>query len=192
MNPQERVRDDIRARAARLLARLSPAERETLLIKSWMAHDARWFNAVATAYGLDAANRLNQAAANECGKAEAKRMARALSLPVPAATVDDCLLVQEAVIGLMGPNLLDYQSVQTGEDTFEMRVERCFAYDQVARAGVAQGYDCGIFARAQGWFDALQTDYEMTPPLGRCLMAQGLPCVHQFRIRGARPPAGPA
>lgn len=188
MSAGERTRDDVKEKAATLLSGLSQQERETILIKSWMSHDARWFNAVAMSYGLDAANRLNQAAANECGKAEARRMARALSLPVPAASVDDCRLVQEAIIGLMGPNLLDYESVKTGGDTFEVRVQRCFAYEQVARVGVAQQYDCGIFARVQGWFDALETDYQMTPPLARCLIAQGLNCVHEFRINGGRSP----
>lgn len=185
MPSTERVRADLREQAQAVLGRLAPAERETLLIKCWMSHDARWFNAVAMNFGLEAANRLNQQAAHEAGVAEAKRMARACGLPVPAATADDYLLAQEAIIGLMGPDLLDYQSVQTGDDTFEVRVERCFAYDQVARVGVAGQYDCGIFARIEGWLEALETDYEMTPALGRCLKAQGLECVHVFRVNGA-------
>lgn len=186
MRSLERPRTDLTDRAQDLLFALPPSDRETLLIKSWMSHDARWFNAVAVNFGLEAANRLNQQAAREAGVAEAKRMARACSLPVPAATVDEYLLAQEAIIGLMGPDLLDYESVQTGEDSFEVRVERCFAYDQVARVGVAGQYDCGIFARVEGWLEALETDYEMTPALGRCLKAQGEACVHAFRVKGAR------
>ncbi len=185
MPSTERERTDLREQAQARLRGLSPAEREALLIKCWMSHDARWFNAVAMNFGLEAASRLNQQAAHEAGVAEAKRMARACGLPVPAATVDDYLLAMEAIIGLMGPDLLDYESVQTGDDTFEVRVHRCFAYDQVARVGVAQQYDCGIFARVEGWFDALYADYEMTPALGRCLKAQGKECVHAFRVNAA-------
>lgn len=186
MRSQECSRTDLMDRAQDILFALPPSDRETLLIKSWMSHDARWFNAVAVNFGLEAANRLNQQAAHEAGVAEAKRMARACSLSVPASTVDDYLLAQEVIIGLMGPDLLGYESVQTGADSFEVRVERCFAYDQVARVGIAGQYDCGIFARIEGWLEALETDYEMTPALGRCLKAQGLDCVHDFRVKGAR------
>jgi hypothetical protein len=186
MPSTEHERSDLRERAQSMLGALSAAEREALLIKCWMSHDARWFNAVAMNFGLEAANRLNQQAAHDVGVAEARRMARACGLPVPAATVDDNMLVMETIIGLMGPDLLDYQSVQTGEDTFEVRVERCFAYDQVDRVGVAAGYDCGIFARVGGWFEALEADYEMTPPLEKCLKARGQPCVHAFRIKGPK------
>lgn len=184
MPSTERERPDLREKARAMLHGLSTADRETLLIKCWMSHDARWFNAVAMNFGLEAANRLNQQAAHDVGVVEAKRMARACGLPVPVNAVDDYILAQETIIGLMGPDLLDYQTVQTDEDTFEVRVERCFAYDQVARVGVEQQYDCGIFARIEGWLEALETDYEMTPPLGRCLKAQGRECVHAFRVKG--------
>ena len=179
----DNTQPELRRRANDLLGKaLSPEEREALLIKSWMAHDARWFQAVAMAFGLEAANRVNQAAVHEAGKAEAKRMTRALRLP-PVVTLDDWLLTQEAIIGLMGPDLIDYGIVPTGDDSYELRVERCFAHEQVTRAGVAQQYECGIMPRLTGWLEGLGLGYEMTPPLGKCLKAQGLDCVYAFKVR---------
>src|SRR3990172_13066097 len=98
----EDLKAALRQKAAGLLARLSPPEREALLVKNWMSHDARWFMAVAREYGMEVANRLNQIAAHELGKAEAQRLARALGLG-PVASLDDYLLVQETFISLLGP-----------------------------------------------------------------------------------------
>ncbi len=153
------------------------------LIKCWMSHDARWFVAVAQAFGIEVANRLNQVAAHEEGKVEARRIVRALQLP-PVATVDDYLVAQEIFISLLGPDLLDYETVKVGADAFEIRVRRCFAHDNVARVGVADVYECGIFARVSGWLEALGLRYEMTPSLGRCAKAQGRDCVYAFTVKG--------
>ena len=73
--------------------------------------------------------------------------------------------------------------VQRGSDGFEIRIRRCFAHENVERAGVAEVYECGIFARVRGWLDALGLSYEMTPPLGACPKAQGRECAYSFTIR---------
>ncbi len=177
------VRPGLKQKAGEALRRLSPGEREALLIKCWMSHDARWFVAVAQSFGLEAANRLNQVAAHEEGKAEARRIVRALGLP-PVTTVDDYLLAQETLIGLLGPELLDYEVARTGADAFEIRVGRCFAHENVTRAGVIDQYECGIFARVTGWLEALGLEYAMTPPLGKCQKATGGECVYAFRLAG--------
>jgi len=134
----ERVADlpQLRQKAKGILSQLSSHARESLLIKCWMSHDARWFMAVAQAFGIEAANRLNQVAAHEEGKVEARRIIRMLQLP-PAATVDDYLVAQEIIIGLLGPDLLDYEVTKTGEGAFEIRIRRCFAHENVTRAGAA-------------------------------------------------------
>lgn len=61
----------------------APGERERLLVKCWMSHDARWFNAVAREFGMEAANRVNQAAVRDAARAEAQRVGRALGVPAP-------------------------------------------------------------------------------------------------------------
>jgi hypothetical protein len=147
-----------------------------------MSHDARWFMAVAGEYGMEAANRLNRVAAHEVGKAEARRIARALELPA-AGTVDDWLLTQEILLGFLGPDLAEYLVTKTGTHTFQIDVQRCFANENAVRAGISDSYECGMFARITGWADAQGLSYEISPPLGKCLKAAGEECLYRFTLR---------
>ena len=181
MDDPEDLKPALRQKAQDILGRLSPPEREALLIKNWMSHDARWFMAVARGFGLEVANRLNQIAAHEVGKAEAQRLVRALGLP-PVASVEDYLLAQEIFISLLGPDLLDYRVTKVGDNAFRVDVQRCFAHDQAVRAGISDNFECGIFARLTGWLDALGLAYETSPPLGKCLKTRGRECGYTITL----------
>lgn len=170
---------DARNRARQLLGQLSQAERESIIIKCWMSHDARWFAAVAMTVGLEAAQRLNKLAVREEGKAEARRLVRRLGIP-PVLTAKDFLLFQETAIGLLGPELLDYTVAMHDRDGFDLHVQRCFAFDQVSRAGIAAEYECGIIPRLEGWLDELGVECQLTPEPARCLKAMGRDCVYSF------------
>jgi hypothetical protein len=178
------LRPGLRRRALEILGRLAPAERESLLIKCWMSHDARWFMAAAGEHGIEAANRLNRLAAHELGKGEARRIVAALGLPA-VRTLDDYLLVQEVLIALLGPDLLDYRVTRTGPDAFQIHVRRCFAHDHAVRAGIAGDYDCGIFARLTGWLEALGLPWRLQPVPGRCQKALGGECLSVVSLTGA-------
>ena len=182
MTANENLQPTLRQQADQLLQRLSPSERESLMIKCWMSHDARWFMAVAREFGMEATNRINKKAIRETGRIEAHRLLTALDLG-PAQTVEDCLLVVETIIGLFGPDLLDYDVRKVGDDECEVHVRRCFAYDNVAQAGIEDEFECGIFARSGGWYEALGVDWEMTPPLGKCVKALGQECIHNFKFK---------
>jgi hypothetical protein len=184
MRSQEQLQPKLREQANALLQRLSPVEREALLIKCWMSHDARWFMAVAGEYGMEAANRLNRVAAHEVGKAEARRIARALELPA-ARTVDDLLLTQEILLALLGPDLADYGVTKVSSSAFEVHVQRCFAHENAVRAGISDHYECDMLARITGWIDAQGLAYEISPPLGRCLKAAGEECLYRLTLRFA-------
>lgn len=185
------LQPSLRRKATSIAPQLPAPEREALLIKCWMSHDARWYMAVAGECGIPVANRLNQTAAHETGKVEARRIARALQLP-PVTTVDDYLLAQEVLISLLGPDLLEYGLARTGDDAFRIQVRRCFAHENAVRAGIAEQYECGIFARVTGWLDGLGPQYEMPPPLGKCLKAQRGDCTYTFRFKGeAEAPSAP-
>lgn len=181
MSDHEELKATLRQKANAILGRLSPSEREALLIKCWMSHDARWFMAVAGEYGIQITNRLNQIAAHEIGKVEAQRVARALQL-APVATLGDYLLAQEIFIGLLGPDLLDYSVIKVGDHAFQVHVQRCFAYEHAVRAGIAGDYECGIFARITGWLDALDLAYKTNPSLGKCLKARGWECIYTVTL----------
>lgn len=181
MDSQQDLRPALREKANDILTRLSPDEREALLIKCWLSHDARWFMAVATECGMEVANRVNRIAAHEVGKVEARRIARALQWP-PVTGIDDYLLAQEVLIGVLGPDLLDYGVSKVSDAAFQVCVRRCFAYDNATRAGVTDGLGCGIFARITGWLDALGLTYELTPSTEECLRALGQECIHTVAL----------
>ncbi len=147
-----------------------------------MSHDARWFMAVAAECGLEKANQLNKIAAREVGKVESMRVARLLDLS-PVKNVDDMMFAQEAIISLVGPDLMDYRLIQVDDSSYEVDVQRCFAFENVERAGIAETYECGIFARIAGWLDTLASDFEMNPSLGRCLKACGKNCCYTITIK---------
>ena len=161
---------------------LSGEEREALLIKLWMSHDARWFAASAMELGMETANRLNQTAIHEAAKREAPRLVRALQMS-PVRNRDEFVAAQEAFIGFLGPDLLDYEFESVGDDSCDLRVKRCFAFDQVTRVGVAQQYDCGILPRITGWLEGLGLEHELSPAIGPCLMAAGKNCAYRLTVK---------
>lgn len=175
------LRPSLAVKAQQTLAHIASPELADLLIKNWMSHDARWFMAVAGEFGLSAANRLNKIAAHDVGRVEAQRIVRALHLP-PITIIDEYLSTQEIFIALLGPGLIDYQVSKVDDTTIAMQVLRCFAYDNAVRAKIADEYECGIFARVTGWFDALRLRYDIQPNLGKCLRAQGQECVYSITL----------
>ena len=157
--------------------------REALLVKSWMSHDARWFNAVAAEFGLQAANRLNQKAARDAGKVEALRALGELGL-APVTSAADCRRALDVLVHAFGGlQLLDYEAENDENGGVTVRVHRCFAHENVTRAGIAEQYDCGIFARVQGWLDGLGCRHAIAPQLKGCLKARNAPCIHYLDIQ---------
>jgi hypothetical protein len=181
MSAEHDVQPDLREAASKVLRRLPASEREALLVKGWMSHDARWFMAVAGECGMQVANRVNRAAAHATGEVEARRLARALGWE-PVATREDCLLAQEILIGLLGPDLLDYGVTRVGDDAYRVHVRRCFAHDNAVRAEIAADYECGVFARVSGWLDGLGVTYQVSPGVGRCLKCAGRECAYTVTL----------
>ena len=173
---------DLKERAKQIKDRLSGDERGALLVRLWMSHDARWFAAVAMELGMEAANRRNQTAVDEAAKREARRLIRTLQMS-PVMNRDDFMAAQETFIGVLGPDLLDYEMDPVGEDSYDLKTNRCFAFDQVTKAGVAQQYDCGILPRVTGWLEGLGLEYELSPAIGPCLMAAGKDCAYRVTVK---------
>ena len=55
MEQERNLQPELRRQGEEAVRALPAEEREALLLKCWMSHDARWFMAVAQAYGLEAA-----------------------------------------------------------------------------------------------------------------------------------------
>jgi hypothetical protein len=152
-----------------------------LLIKSWMSHDARWFMAVADHFGMDAANRLNQSVCRELGRVEMKRYMKTLALS-PAKNLDEYLTLNKAAFSLYGSGLAEYEIKILDDHSYDVQMKRCFAHENIVRAGIEDRCECGIFARIQGWIDAQGLEHELTPPLGKCMMVLGKECHYRITL----------
>jgi hypothetical protein len=163
-------------------SRLSFETEKDLLIKGWMSHDARWFMAVAKHFGIDAANRLNQLVCRELGQVEMKRYMKTLNLS-PAKDLDEFLVFGKAAISLYGPDLVEYEIEIIDHQSYKMYLKRCFACENIVKAGIKDQYECGIFARIQGWIDAQGLEHELDPPLGKCMMVSGKECSYRINLK---------
>jgi hypothetical protein len=152
-----------------------------LLIKGWMSHDARWFMAVANHFGMDAANRLNQSVCRELGRVEMKRYMKTLALS-PAKDLEEYLTLNRAAFSLYGSGLAEYEIKILDDHSYEVHMKRCFAYENIVKAGIEDRCECGIFARIQGWIDAQGLEHELTPPLGKCMMVFGKECYYRITL----------
>ena len=165
-----------------MLNNLSFDVQKDLLIKGWMSHDARWFMAVAGRFGVEEADRLNQKVCRELGQVEMKRFMKALSLPLPK-NIDEHIAINKEAISLYGPDLIEYEIKALDHQSYEMHIKRCFAHENVVKAGTKDQYKCGILARVQGWIDAQGLKHELTPPLGKCMKVLGKECRYHVAIR---------
>ena len=165
-----------------MLSRLSIDVQKDLLVKGWMSHDARWYMAVAEHFGIEASNRLNQMVTRELGRVEMKRFMKALNLLTPKNTEEHVKLMN-AAISLYGPDLIEYEVKILNHHSYEMRLKRCFAHENIVKAGIKDQYECGILSRLQGWIDAQSLEHDLTPPLGKCMKVLGKECSYKIRLQ---------
>ncbi len=165
-----------------MLSSLSFDTQKDLLVKGWMSHDARWFMAVAENFGIDAANRLNQIVCREIGRVEMKRFMKSLSLS-PPKDMEEYLNLKKAALSLYGSDLAEYEIKILDHQSYQMHLKRCFAHENIVRAGIKDEYECGIFARLQGWIDAQGLGHELTPPLGKCMKVLGEECCYTVTLQ---------
>jgi hypothetical protein len=165
-----------------MLSSLSFDTQKDLLVKGWMSHDARWFMAVAENFGIDAANRLNQFVCREIGRVEMKRFMKSLPLS-PPKDMEEYLNLKKAALSLYGSDLAEYEIKILDHQSYQMHLKRCFAHENIVRAGIEKNYECGIFARLQGWIDAQGLGHELTPPLGKCMKVLGEECCYTVTLQ---------
>ena len=88
----------------------------------------------------------------------------------------------EAARSLVVGDMVDLKMRVRDGATYEVEVTRCFAADQISRAGLAAVYECGIFDRIQGWHEGLGVPLEEDVPTTTCLLANGQACKRTLRI----------
>ena len=164
---------------------LAPEAREDLISRAWYSHDARWFNAVAEEFGMEAANRLNRKAVRATGAVEAKRLQATLGLG-QIGSVPAFLEFMDAGRDLyVAAPLIEMTIRPLDERSYTVEVGRCFVADNIARAGIAETYQCAVFDRIQGWHDGLGFPLIEDVPAAGCAIAAGKPCIRTFGTAAA-------
>ncbi len=157
------------------LRTLTRDELWSILVKNWMTHDALWFGDVAKRFGMSEASPMNLRVCRKLGTIEYKRFMKMVGVS-PPRNMDELQEHFEAAQRIFVPEFIDFRVSYPGNDTIVTDVDHCFAHAGMEQTGVLPDYECGIFERTEGWFDAMGVKYTRTPDLSRCLKFQGKEC----------------
>jgi hypothetical protein len=97
--------------------------------------------------------------------------------------MEEYLSIKKAGISFYGPDLIEYEIEGLDNQSYKMNLKRCFAYENIVRAGIKEQYECGIFARLQGWMDSQGLEHKLTPPLGKCMKVLGKECCYTIELQ---------
>ncbi len=157
------------------LANLNQEQLRSILIKNWMTHDALWYGEVASRFGMTEASPMNLRVCKKLGKIECRRLMKMVGVSTPSNMVDYRELFEFGK-KVFFPDFMNVQIKYPGDDLQVFHVLDCFAYKGMKEAGVIEDYECGIFERIEGWFEAMDLIYTLTPELSRCLKFKGEDC----------------
>jgi len=148
----------------------------SILIKNWMTHDALWYGEVASKFGMSEASPMNLRVCRTLGRIEYGRLMKMAETGAPRDFREYHELF-ELGKQVFFPDFMDIEIEYPGGDSQVFHVLDCFAYKGMEKAGLLADYDCGIFERIEGWFDAMGVDYRRNPAPGRCLKFRGKECI---------------
>lgn len=160
---------------------LDRKELQELLVKCWMTHDGLWFFNCLQECGIEKTNKINRAAANSIGKVEIKRIGKALGVE-NVGTFRELKELIEAVSDIVKADFMDFTYSFSSENVIHWEMGQCFAYDGIKKMGVIEQYQCGIFARVEGWFEGLGIRYEVSPQVGGCMKLTDGSCFRDYRF----------
>ncbi len=157
-------------------------ELRVFLVNNWMTHDALWVGEAASRFGMAEASPMNLRVCRSLGKIEFKRLMKATgsSRPDGMAALRE---VFDQAWSVFAPPAFDTEIDFRTDDVVVMKNTECFAHKGMVGAGLIDEYECGIFERIEGWFDAMGLDYTRTPDLSRCLKYKGEECIVTIRFR---------
>jgi hypothetical protein len=146
-----------------------------ILLRNWLTHDALWYGEVAEKFGMAEASPMNLRVCRKLGRIEFKRLMSLAGAPPPKnfeAYRELFELGQEVFV----PEFITIHIDYPGNSTQVFQVSECFAHQGMKKLGLLADYECGIFERIEGWFDAMGLRYTRTPDLSRCLKFKGEEC----------------
>jgi hypothetical protein len=154
---------------------IDKGEIRDLLGKGWLTHDGAWFSTVCTEHGVKEANRMNKAAIRAMVPFEVQRLKQIMAFDERQLTSAEeiarfmeegmRLILPESVLSKYHFNIESQNVLQ-----WEWEKNECFAYKGMSRAGVINGYECGVMYRIECWFESLGLKFNSDMKLDSCQM----------------------
>jgi hypothetical protein len=146
-----------------------------ILLTNWMTHDALWYGELALRFGMAEASPMNLRVCRKLGRIEFGRLIKEAGASHPRDMVE-YREIFELGKQVFFPDFMSVETLYPEKDTQIFQVIDCFAHRGMEKAGFIADYECGIFERIEGWFDAMGLEYTRTPDLSRCLKFRGEDC----------------
>ena len=169
------------------LGRLTKEEIRDLLAKGWLTHDGMWFVHAAAELGVEGANSLNRSAIRSMAEIEVRRLVEGLGVdPEGLETANEVGGFIADGLAVLAPGSVTSRIRVTVPGPHIVRVEwddgECFAYKGMKRAGLLNGYECGVIYRIECWLEALGIRHRVDPPPGRCQMRTNGGCATEIHL----------
>ena len=149
------------------------------LIKSWMTHDGMWFYHCLQECGIDKTNKINKAAVKSMSKIEIKRLQKFFEIE-RIEKFEDLKNIMDKALNVFKADFMEFRYTFPEKNSVHCEMRKCWAYDGVRRLGVINKYQCAIYSRIEGWFEALDIDFDVSPSINGCLMHNKGYCVRDY------------
>jgi hypothetical protein len=153
-----------------------------LINKCWMTHDGMWFYHCLQELGMEKTNHLNKAANRSLAHIEIKRIMKAFGLG-EVRNHEDLENMAACGFQVVKGDFMNFNFHFPARNLMRFDMgEHCFALDGMRRLGVEKEYECGVFNRVEGWFEALGLKYKVTPQVLKCMMLSEGKCYREYRF----------
>ena len=149
------------------------------LIKSWMTHDSFWFYHCLQEFGIEKTNKINRAAVKSMSKIEIKRIKKLFGIE-KIETFEELKNIMNIAMELFKADFMEFRYTFPERNEIHCEMGKCWAYEGIKRLNVIENYQCAIYTRVEGWFEALNIDYSVSPPLDGCFMHEKGSCIRDY------------
>ncbi len=160
---------------------LDPRELQELIIKCWMTHDAVWFYNCMQEFGIEKANQLNKAAIKSLAVVEIERVRKAFGIE-EIKNFQDLRDLVDAAFKVVKGDFMGFDYDFPAENIMHWDMKKCFAHSGMTRLGVIDHYECGVVHRVKCWFESLNIQYNIIPPVKGCILHTSGSCRGDFKF----------
>lgn len=152
-----------------------------ILIKGWMTHDGMWFRHCLAECGIERTNAINRRAVRDMAHLEAKRMLGVLGMDGLASFADLEVFVTQ-VSQILVADFMNITFELQPPNRLHCHMHSCWAHDGIKRLGVIDRYECGVFERISGWFQAMGLSFTVQPQVTGCMLHQQGKCHRTYTL----------